>query len=99
MFNIGAAVLAGGASRRMGRDKAMLPWGESTFLEHILLQLRECSWQSGFFRETLICGGTERYAGFNLLLVPDAFAGCGPPFLILPWRNIWRVIWTNPLMR
>lgn len=34
-----AAVLAGGRSTRMGRDKALLPWGNSTFLNHQLAQL------------------------------------------------------------
>ena len=29
-------ILTGGASRRMGRDKAALPWGESTFLQSLI---------------------------------------------------------------
>ncbi len=29
------AILAGGHSTRMGRDKAQLPWGKLTFLEHL----------------------------------------------------------------
>ncbi|HEX6350159.1 MAG TPA: molybdenum cofactor guanylyltransferase [Candidatus Dormibacteraeota bacterium] len=32
-------VLAGGASRRMGRPKASLPFGEGTLLEHVIRQL------------------------------------------------------------
>jgi molybdopterin-guanine dinucleotide biosynthesis protein A len=31
-----AIVLAGGFSRRMGREKASLPWGETTLLEHAI---------------------------------------------------------------
>lgn len=29
-------VLAGGLSSRMGRDKALLPWGEATLLDHMI---------------------------------------------------------------
>lgn len=29
-------ILTGGGSRRMGRDKAALPWGESTFLQSLV---------------------------------------------------------------
>ena len=35
-------VLAGGRSRRMGRDKALAPWGEVTLLDHALDRLRGC---------------------------------------------------------
>lgn len=33
-------ILAGGNSRRMGRDKAFLPWGQTTLIEHLLERLR-----------------------------------------------------------
>ncbi|MBX3426768.1 MAG: molybdenum cofactor guanylyltransferase [Pirellulales bacterium] len=32
----GAVILCGGRSRRMGRDKASLPWGERTVLQHVV---------------------------------------------------------------
>jgi len=38
-FPFPAAVLAGGASRRMGRPKASLPFGAGTLLEHQILRL------------------------------------------------------------
>ena len=40
-MKIGAAVLAGGKSRRMGRNKAMLKIGEVTAVEKILEELKE----------------------------------------------------------
>jgi len=40
MSNLGGLVLIGGHSRRMGTDKAALPWGGGTLLEHQIATLR-----------------------------------------------------------
>ena len=41
MIDITAGILAGGKSRRMGRDKASLPHGEHSFLEHLAGELTD----------------------------------------------------------
>ena len=37
---VSGIILAGGSSRRMGRDKAFLPWGDTTLIEHLLERLK-----------------------------------------------------------
>ena len=39
-IGITGAILAGGSSRRMGRDKAHLPWGSTTLIAHVVETLR-----------------------------------------------------------
>jgi len=53
MSTVGFAV-AGGRSRRMGQDKALLPWGDSDLLGHALARL------SGVVDEVGILPGAER---------------------------------------
>ena len=43
-------ILAGGQSRRMGRDKNWLPWMGSSFIEHLLDKAKKQG-----FREILLC--------------------------------------------
>lgn len=66
-------VLCGGASRRLGTDKASLVEGGRTLLERAVALLApfvdECR---------LACGPTERYAELGRPLVLDAFGGAGP---------------------
>ncbi len=50
-------VVAGGLSRRMGSDKALLPWEGTTLLDHAITRLREAS---GSVR--LLSGPEPRYA-------------------------------------
>lgn len=71
---LSAIVLAGGQSRRLGRDKALLPWQGRTLIEHIVAQLKELS------DDVLVITGTERrYC--ELLDVPifaDEIKNIGP---------------------
>ncbi|MDR1379537.1 MAG: molybdopterin-guanine dinucleotide biosynthesis protein B [Synergistaceae bacterium] len=76
MKHIGAVIIAGGMSRRMGRDKATLPLGEATFLERISREL-------GDFDELLLSVDTAgRFASHlrqsHLSQVEDLFPNCGP---------------------
>jgi molybdopterin-guanine dinucleotide biosynthesis protein A len=64
-------VLAGGRSARMGRDKALVPWGETDLLGHALARLRRVT------PEVRILAGSElrypdRGAPVDVDLVPNA---------------------------
>jgi molybdenum cofactor guanylyltransferase len=65
-------VLAGGASRRMGQDKALLPYlGEplAGFLAKIVAQVAD---------PVHIIGNPARYGSLGYPVIPDAVAPCGP---------------------
>lgn len=65
-------VLAGGRSTRMGRDKALLPWGGRTLLEHIAGQVVQAA------GSVTVIGPPERYQHLGLPTLPDLHPGCGP---------------------
>jgi molybdopterin-guanine dinucleotide biosynthesis protein A len=69
-----AYVLAGGQSRRMGRDKALLPWGEATLLDHSLSRLREATTRA----PAILSGPEPRHADRGVPVFPDAVAEAGP---------------------
>jgi molybdopterin-guanine dinucleotide biosynthesis protein A len=64
--------LAGGQSLRMGRDKALLPWGQATLLDHTLTRLRECCDDI-----RILCGPTPRYLDRGAPVDVDIVAGVG----------------------
>ena len=66
-----AVVLAGGASRRMGRDKTTLPYQGESLLE------RACRRFSAFFDPVWISVKDPRKQG-HWDQVPDLYKGCGP---------------------
>jgi molybdenum cofactor guanylyltransferase len=71
--NATAVILAGGASRRMGRDKSMMPVGNRPMIEHIYRQLEPN------FQEVLIsCAETGKYSFLGAQEVPDEVLGQGP---------------------
>lgn len=66
------AVLAGGRSSRMGLDKALMPFGERTLLEHALELLRP------HVAELLVIGDPARYGALHDRVLPDDVPGKGP---------------------
>ncbi|MBT2767392.1 molybdenum cofactor guanylyltransferase [Stenotrophomonas sp. ISL-67] len=65
---IAGIVLAGGQSRRMGRDKAMLPWNDASLLAH----MRALLLQAGA-EPVRVSGAYPAFGG-----VEDMLAGQGP---------------------
>lgn len=71
--NATAIVLAGGESSRMKRDKALLPVGGRTMIEHIIDQLH------GHFGDILVSANdTDRYKFLGRNIVKDRKPGQGP---------------------
>jgi molybdopterin-guanine dinucleotide biosynthesis protein A len=69
---VGFAV-AGGASRRMGRDKALLPWGESDLLGHALDRL-----STVVAEVRILAGSALRHLERGVPVDLDPVAGRGP---------------------
>ena len=67
-----AAILCGGASSRMGRDKALLELGGRKFISILADEL------SDFGRLFLSCGEKDGYEGICAEPVQDIYPGCGP---------------------
>ena len=67
-----AALFAGGASRRMGTDKALLPWRGSTLVRYLAGEL-------DFFSEKILSAQkASLLPGADWRLVPDLRSDCGP---------------------
>jgi molybdopterin-guanine dinucleotide biosynthesis protein A len=65
-------ILAGGLSRRMGRDKASLPAGDGTLIEHLVRRL------TPVVDETIVAGGSGRPELSGVRMVEDNYPGLGP---------------------
>jgi molybdopterin-guanine dinucleotide biosynthesis protein A len=66
-------VVAGGRSRRMGRDKALLPWAGGTLLDHAIGRLRAVGADV-----RLLSGEEPRYLDRGLPVHTDTTPGAGP---------------------
>jgi molybdopterin-guanine dinucleotide biosynthesis protein A len=71
---VSAAVLAGGQSRRMGADKALLPLVDGGAPLLAIVVERLSSLADDVF---IVAGDRERYAGFGATVVPDLRPGGG----------------------
>jgi molybdopterin-guanine dinucleotide biosynthesis protein A len=73
-YLLSAAVLAGGMSRRMGRDKALLPLTPdgASMIQLVLEQVRQVADDV-----TIIASDRPEYANLGARVVPDAFPGAG----------------------
>jgi molybdopterin-guanine dinucleotide biosynthesis protein A len=73
-----AIILAGGRSRRMHREKALLPIGGRTLIETVIAQVRPC-----FDTILVSAGARKQFAFLNLSVVEDEAPGQGPLLAIL----------------
>ncbi|WP_346958189.1 nucleotidyltransferase family protein [uncultured Arthrobacter sp.] len=74
-----AVILAAGASKRLGRPKQLLPYGDGVLLDAVLATARRC----GFAQTVLALGGSAREVlgavdttGCEVALNPDYGQGC-----------------------
>jgi len=65
-------VLVGGRSSRMGRDKALLPFGPGTLTEYVAAQVRAAA------GNVTLIGDRERYSHLGMDVIPDRLPGNGP---------------------
>jgi len=72
--NILAVVLAGGKSKRFGKDKNQIKLGDKTLLEHVLSKI------NNKFEEILIVSShnLEIKKSENITIIPDCFDDFGP---------------------
>lgn len=84
-------ILAGGRSRRMGHDKATLPAGDGTLIEHLARRL------APVVDEIIIAGGSVDPPFEGARVVPDHQPGLGPlagmlaGFAAAKQRHVWVV--------
>lgn len=71
-MRVAAFVLAGGISRRMGRNKALLPFAGGTLIEHVAAQALDAA------GNVAIVGRPQDYAALGFRVLGEDFPGCGP---------------------
>lgn len=72
IMQVTGVVLAGGRSRRMGRDKALLPFGQGLLIERVVEVVQQVTADV-----ILITNTPEQYQHFGLPMFSDVIAGAG----------------------
>jgi len=67
------AILAGGKSRRMGRDKAFVELAGAPMIQWVISAVAQCS-----ARALIISNEPGKYSQFGLPVYPDVIPGMGP---------------------
>ncbi len=80
-------VLAGGTSKRMGQDKALLPYNGTTLVEHVAKIVREAA------GSVTLIGDPDRLGHLGLAVFPDELPGCGPASGIYTALRISETDW------
>ncbi|WP_321477302.1 molybdenum cofactor guanylyltransferase [uncultured Paludibaculum sp.] len=71
-MSVAAFVLTGGHSTRMGRDKALLPYGDGTLVERVAQVAQRAA---GVVH---LVGAPERYVHLGFPCLSERYEGCGP---------------------
>ena len=71
-MQVSGFVLAGGRSKRMGREKALLPYRHATLVEHVAGAVRDAA------GSVTLVGDPAKLGGLGLPVLPDTIPGCGP---------------------
>ncbi len=72
-IEVSAIIQAGGQSRRMGRDKALIDYGGRPIIAHVIETLRSLSDDV-----VVVSNRSDLYGSFGARVVPDYDPPCGP---------------------
>ena len=80
-------VLAGGASKRMGQDKALMPYGGTTLVEHVAKIVAEAA------GSVALIGDPARLGHLGLPVFADELPSCGPASGIYTALRVTETDW------
>ncbi|WP_326909510.1 NTP transferase domain-containing protein [Sedimentibacter sp. MB31-C6] len=72
-YNVTGILLAGGKSSRMGKDKALIKYGDETFMSNSLKKLNKL-----FDEVIVVADNVEKYHIENVKIIKDIYPGMGP---------------------